>query len=160
MIKNKKIAGIGLIIAIVVIVIDQLSKLSILALLKDVGSVNVLPFFDLTLIYNKGISFGMISGGSNLELIIISAITLAIVAVLTRWLTKTDSKYKATCIGLIIGGAFGNAIDRFSHEGVVDFIDLYVGKYHYPAFNVADSCICIAVVLLLLENVLVKEVKK
>lgn len=160
MIKDKKIFNIGLIIAIVVIAIDQLSKLWMVNLLQDVGNIKLLPFFDLTLVYNRGISFGMLNGGSWLELAAIGIITSAIAISLLVWLSKINSKYVATCIGLIIGGAIGNVIDRFFREGVVDFLDFYADTSHYPAFNVADSCICIAVVLLLLENVFVKEARK
>lgn len=159
MIKNKKIIAMGLILSAIIIIVDQISKYAILGLLKDIRNVNILPFFDLTLVYNKGISFGMLNGGAAYELAAIAVITATIVTALFIWLLKNDSKYQATCIGLIMGGAIGNVIDRFTQEGVVDFIDFYIGKYHYPAFNVADSCICIGVVLLLLENVLVRKKK-
>jgi signal peptidase II len=160
MIKNKKTFYIGLAITAVVILIDQLSKIYMLGLLKDVRNINIWPFFDLTLVYNRGISFGMLNGGGTVEIAIIALITSVIVIALTNWLLKTGSLYKSTCIGLIIGGAIGNVIDRFTQPGVVDFLDFHMGKHHYPAFNVADSCICVAVVLLLLENILVKEIKK
>jgi len=158
--KEKKIQILGLLLSIIVIIIDQASKWTIVSNISEYQRVNILPFFNLTLIYNKGISFGMINGGSIIELALISIITLSILFIVIRWLFRTSSLYVGLSIGLIVGGAIGNTIDRFFHQGVVDFLDFHIGMHHYPSFNVADSSIFIGVVLLLLENLFTKKKDK
>ena len=72
------------------------------------------------------------------------------------WLYRNQIVYLTIAIGLIIGGAIGNIIDRIFNEAVADFLDFYIGKYHWPAFNLADSAVFLGVALLLLENYFVK----
>ncbi|MCT4575425.1 MAG: signal peptidase II [Alphaproteobacteria bacterium] len=160
MINSKKISLIGYATSIIIVILDQLSKHLILGVLDGINSIKITKFFNLSLVYNRGISFGMINGGSLLELSIIATITLSISIILINWLRKSTSLYKSTSIALILGGAIGNAIDRFLHIGVVDFLDFHFKNYHFPAFNVADSCIFIGVVLMLLENVFIKGESK
>jgi len=157
MIVLKKIPMMGIITAFMVLFLDQLTKWVAIASLKEVGSVNVLPIFNFTLVYNKGVSFGMFNGGSIYEILFIFALTCAILIFVFIWLFKVEDIYKAICLGLVIGGAIGNLIDRFVYPGVVDFLDFYIGKHHFPVFNLADSCIFCAVVLLLSENFIKKR---
>ena len=111
----------------------------------------VLPFFNLVMVWNRGVSFGMFGGGAvpAWALILLSAL---IVAMLVAWLRQVDNSWAAVAIGLVIGGAVGNVIDRVIHGAVADFLDFHLGGYHWPAFNLADSAITIGVVLLLAES--------
>lgn len=111
----------------------------------------VLPFFNLVLVWNPGVSFGMFGDGSigAWGLVLLAA---GIVAALLWWLRKADTTLSIVSLGLVIGGAIGNVIDRLIHGAVVDFLDLHVAGWHWPAFNIADSAITIGVVLLLAES--------
>ena len=111
-------------------------------------------FFNLALTYNRGISFGLFNDGAGLNALVFSVAAAAIVAVLVYWLRRAASPFLAIAIGLIIGGAVGNVIDRLRLGAVVDFLDFHVGAYHWPAFNLADSAICIGVAAMLLDGVL------
>lgn len=138
----------GLLIAGLVIVLDQLSKWLVLAkiAIPPHSNMELLPFFNIVLVWNYGISFGMFAADRQpLLLVLMSA---AIVLVLLAWLGRNTSKLQAVALGLVIGGALGNVIDRLRFEAVVDFLDVHLGSYHWPAFNIADSCIFIGVVLL------------
>jgi len=111
----------------------------------------VLPFFNLVLVWNQGVSFGMFGDGSvgAWALVLLAA---GIVVALVYWLRKADSTLSVVSLGLIIGGAVGNVIDRLVHGAVVDFLDVHAAGWHWPAFNVADSAITVGVVLLLAES--------
>ena len=111
-------------------------------------------FFNLVLVFNKGISFSMLS--SNIEAMrwLLSAMSIFIVILIIKFIEQEkELKYKAS-LTLVIAGAIGNVIDRIRFGAVVDFLDFYIGKYHWPAFNVADICICTGVGLFLLFKAL------
>jgi signal peptidase II len=150
----------GLATAGVVVILDQLSKAAILAFFagRALGEREIVTsFFNLVLTYNRGISFGLFGGGAGLNVLFFSLVAAAIVAVLIFWLTRVASPFLAVAIGLIIGGAVGNVIDRVRLGAVVDFLDFHVGQLHWPAFNVADSAICIGVAALLLDGLLLRR---
>jgi signal peptidase II len=88
---------------------------------------------------------------------IILSVNSIILLILIFWLYRNNSLYLSWAIGLIVGGAIGNMIDRVINSAVADFLDFYIGNYHWPAFNVADSCVFIGVFLLLFENYFVKK---
>lgn len=148
----KRLFFIGLILALVVLVFDHVSKTWILGLFSpsDTAAIEVLPFFDLVLVWNYGISFGMLAGHEQ-PLLLITA-SLAIVFILLMWLYKNTNPVVASGLGLVIGGAGGNIIDRLIYGAVIDFLDFHAGPYHWPAFNIADSCIFIGVVLLCVSS--------
>lgn len=133
--KNTKILYMLLIGA--VIAADQISKLLVLRFVHD--PVAVVPFFNLVLVWNKGISFGLFNG--HAAPVVLALIQTAIAALFAFWLTRIQSKPLALAVCTVIGGAVGNVIDRLWHGAVVDFLDFHAFGYHYPAFNVADSCI-------------------
>ena len=141
----------GLLLALLVLVLDQVSKWIILVPLnlRNLGDqVNILPFFNLTMVHNKGISFGLLhSDGFGRWFLALFQIGMA---VLLADFVRTQKKPLLTvALGLIIGGAVGNAIDRVRLGFVVDFIDVS-GTHVFPwVFNVADSAICIGVALLI-----------
>jgi len=143
-----------------VTVLDQLSKAAVVAHFSR-GALGdretVTSFFNLALTYNRGISFGLFNGGAGLNALVFSLAAAAIVAVLIFWLSRVGSPFLAVAIGLIIGGAVGNVIDRIRLGAVVDFLDFHAGYLHWPAFNVADSAICIGVAAMLLDGLLLRR---
>jgi len=139
----------GLLIAIAALIPDQISKILILKHIAEDTAVPVTPFMNLVLVWNKGISFGMFNNENSSFGWIFIVISVAMVLGLTAWLLISKDKFTAISLGLIIGGAVGNIIDRVRLGAVVDFIDVYVSKYHWPAFNIADSCIAIGACIML-----------
>jgi len=139
-------------IVVLVVVADRITKMAILHWL-DVGqSIPVIPgFFSLTYIRNPGAAFGLLArSGPWRDAVLVG---VAIVAALgLGWLLlgmDTTRKWERAAAAAVIGGALGNLYDRLSYGEVVDFLDVYVGRWHWPAFNVADSCITIGVGVLI-----------
>lgn len=116
--------------------------------------IEIFPFFNLVMVWNKGISFGMLNGDFVYGPEILIALTIIICGIFALWLLKNDSALQGTGIALVIGGALGNIIDRLRFGAVADFLDFHVYHYHWPAFNVADSCVCIGVALMIAQAVL------
>lgn len=140
----------GLAIATVVFAADQISKPWILSVFEGgARPVEVTSFFNLVLVYNRGVSFGLFSNDSTSGPFILAALAVAI-ALGIWWflLRKAGARLMAIACGLIIGGAFGNALDRLLYGGVVDFLDFHVAGYHWPAFNIADCAIVVGAVLI------------
>jgi signal peptidase II len=138
------------VIAAVVIVADQLSKAWILGPfdLPDKVSVTVMPFLHLTMIWNPGVSFGLLNAHTEFGRWALVAFETAVAVALALWARRGDRPILAAALGLVIGGAIGNVIDRAHYGRVVDFID--VSALHFPwVFNLADSAINIGVALLL-----------
>jgi signal peptidase II len=149
--------ALGLVVAVLILAIDQASKAWVLDLLATTPPPIVLTsFFNLVLTWNQGVSFGIFGGGAVPPLVL-SLLSVLIVAFLVGWLRKAQQIWSKIAIGSVIGGAIGNVIDRFVHGAVVDFLDVHVGDYHWPAFNVADSAIVVGVAMLLLESLFVRR---
>src|SRR5215831_1099160 len=132
----------GLAVAVAVAVLDQLSKAAVLGFFSGQGlgaHQRVTPFFNLVLAYNRGMSFGLFNTGAGVNALIFSLVAAVIVGGLVYWLSRVDGPFLAVAIGLVIGGAVGNVFDRVRVGAVVDFLDFYLGSWHWPAFNVADS---------------------
>ncbi len=145
----------GLIVATMIVVADRLIKWwAIGALAEEPFGVEILPFFNLVLVWNRGISFGMFGGGA-LPPWLLGAIAVAVILALVVWLRRVETRLLAATIGLVIGGAAGNVIDRFRFGAVADFLDLHWGDYHWPAFNLADAAITVGVVILLIDALLI-----
>ena len=138
--------------AVAVFVLDQGSKALALKSpgLHAVGGVEVLPFLNLVFVRNDGVSFGMLGGIVPWWGLVLPAAT--IVAWLLIWLWRVESRLTAAALGLVIGGALGNILDRVRYQAVSDFLDLHFGPYHWPSFNLADTAIFFGVVLLLWAN--------
>jgi signal peptidase II len=150
----------GLAAAVVVAVLDQLSKAAVLGFFagRAFGAhERITPFFNLVLTYNRGMSFGLFNNGAGVNALLFSLVAASIIAVLVYWLSRVDSPFLAVAIGLVIGGAIGNVIDRVRFGAVVDFLDFYLGSWHWPAFNLADSAICIGVAAMLLDGLLLRR---
>lgn len=138
-------------IAGLVVLIDQLSKAIILKSMPLHHSIPVIPgFFDITFILNPGGAFGFLAGQPSILRHVfflgVSSMAVCFIFILYRKIPQTHSLL-ATAFALIIGGAVGNLIDRVRFEKVVDFLDFYLGKYHWPAFNMADSAISVGMAI-------------
>ncbi|MBI2735930.1 MAG: signal peptidase II [Rhodospirillales bacterium] len=112
-------------------------------------TIEVTPFFNLVLGFNTGVSFGMFREVFLDRPLLLAAIKLAIVAGLLFWAARTPKPLETISLGLIAGGALGNVLDRMRQGAVIDFLDFHVGRWHWPAFNMADTMIVIGVVLLI-----------
>ena len=149
---NRRITRFGYKILLLILALDQGSKWYLLEHtdLPFFGSYTVTPFFDLVMVWNKGISFGMFSSYNQPLLLI--ALSAVIIAVLWRWLVTAKNQWIAGAVGAVIGGALGNIIDRLRFGAVADFFDFHIDIYHWPAFNVADAAIVIGVVILCADS--------
>lgn len=136
----------GLAAAVAVFALDQVTKSAVLTASDGVSgwAVEVLPFFNLVTVRNTGVSFGLLSGGIAAWWVL-SAVALVVTAFLCRWLWRERSLLVATGLGLIIGGALGNVVDRWRHGAVTDFLDFHAAGWHWPAFNLADVGIVVGV---------------
>lgn len=145
----------GLVVAALTVALDQLSKWAMLEVLDlPGGAIEVTPFFNLVMVWNRGVSFGMFNSAGALAPWFLAGLALAVVVGLVIWLQRAEQVLTALGLGLIIGGALGNVIDRVRFGAVVDFLDVHALGYHWPAFNVADSGICVGAALLLADGLL------
>ena len=148
----------GLLIAAGVMVLDQLTKLWVLFSFIPGESLPITPFFNLVLVFNPGAAFSFLADHAGWQRWFFTAIALGI----SGWIlwqlrhSKPGSLYSLG-LALIMGGALGNLIDRLWLGMVIDFLDFYVGGWHWPAFNVADSAVCIGAVLYVFCNSRVKK---
>ena len=150
----------GAIAAIATLVIDQASKLWLLFVfdIAHRGTVKLTPFFDLVLAWNVGISFGWFQNDGVLAQIVLTAIKAVAVIVLAVWMARSRNWLATVALGLIIGGAIGNAIDRYAYGAVVDFALFHVeiggNTYNWYVFNLADVAIVAGVAALLYDSFL------
>ncbi|GAA0867758.1 signal peptidase II [Brevundimonas basaltis] len=147
--------------ALLIIVIDQLTKAWVISGLdlREVGRVVVWPpVFNFTWVENRGVSFGLFGDGSARWML--SAFSIVVAGILGWWALKADRRLLVSAIGLIMGGAIGNVVDRIRFGFVVDFLD-FSGTGVFPwVFNVADSAITVGVVLLILDSILSERAAK
>ncbi len=146
----------AMILAAATLVVDQGSKEWLLRYLTKVGA--VVPVFDdffrLVIVWNRGVSFGLLGGDRALPSWVLSAVAVAVCVGLFVWLRRTDRALTGWGIGLVMGGAIGNVIDRARWGAVFDFADFHVRQWHWPAFNVADSAIVVGVGLMLIDSLI------
>lgn len=147
---------IGLAIALACLLADQASKLWLIhgTTLRLTYPWPVLPFLDLTVVWNRGISYGLFQQDSEAGRWILAAFKVAAAIFLTFWLRKSSHRLETIGIGLIIGGAIGNAIDRVLHGAVFDFVHFHVGSFSWYVFNVADAAIVVGVIFMILGQIL------
>ena len=142
----------GFALAALVLAADQLTKLWALGALRNPPvRIEVLPFWDFVLVWNRGVSFGLFGDGGVPPLVLV-AVTGAIALGVAVWLARATSWWTAIAAGLVLGGAIGNIIDRLVYGAVVDFIDWHAYGYHWPVFNIADAGITLGVAVLIAEN--------
>jgi signal peptidase II len=148
-----KLPAVGGIVALAVVLVDQIVKVGVLSHFgRSEGDPTPLgPFLDLTLQRNRGISFSLFASDSALGQAALLSLTLAATGLLAWWLFRSRSALSAVGLGLIVGGALGNAIDRFAHGAVIDYLDLHAFGRHFFVFNIADTAINIGVALLILD---------
>lgn len=153
----------GVITAAAVFVVDQGSKWLITHPL-DLPSrdrIQLLPFFDLRWVNNTGVSLGLLSADTALTRWLLVALTFAIATAVAVWLWRERQRDDAFALGLILGGATGNILDRIRFGHVVDFLDLHFGDWHpFLIFNPADAAITIGVLILLLRALMVRQVRR
>jgi signal peptidase II len=140
-------------LALIVIILDQWTKNLALVKLMPYEPQAIFPFFNLTLAFNAGAAFSFLHEESGWQRWLFALIAMVASIGLTFWLYKLSKGQKclSLALALIIGGALGNLWDRFAYGHVVDFLDFYVKNWHWPAFNVADTAICIGAGLLLID---------
>lgn len=135
--------------------LDQASKIAIDAKFQLYESIVIIPsFFNLTYVHNTGAAFSFLSEAGGWQRWFFAALAIVMSTIMTIWLTrlKENETLLAVALSLILGGAIGNLIDRLFYGYVIDFLDVYYGTYHWPAFNIADSAITIGVALMLVDS--------
>ena len=132
------------------VILDQVTKALVINFFNIYDSVALLPMINLTFVVNYGFAFGLLNNPS-LNQILVSLVILAIIIYFLYLLIKTQDKIFQLTLTLILAGALGNFIDRIFRGFVIDFIDIYIGKYHWPAFNIADSSITVGFVVLMIN---------
>jgi signal peptidase II len=145
----------GLVAAALILAADQVSKWYVLNGLDLPlrGRVRVLPVLDLTMVWNRGVTFGMLNGLGAWSGPAIAVVALVIVAALGLWLRRVRSSLTAVAIGAVAGGAVGNVMDRLRHGAVVDFIYAHIGDWAWNyIFNIADAAIVCGVIALVLDS--------
>ena len=141
-------------IAVMVIALDQASKVAALRFLTRHAEVELLPFLNLTLSFNTGAAFGFLNDASGWQNFFFVAVALIATAIIFFWLRRLQPTERliAVALCLILGGAIGNLLDRLFYGYVVDFIDVVFGSWHFWTFNIADSAISIGAVLLVIDT--------
>ncbi len=141
-------------LAALITAVDQLHKWYMLDVMNIAqnGPIEVLSFFNLVMVWNPGISFGMFRDNSHTAYVF-SGLAALIILVLSIWLYRTSSRLMIIAIGVVIGGAVGNVIDRLRFGAVADFFDFHLMGYHWPAFNIADAMVFTGALLLCIESV-------
>ena len=156
-IKLGKIDIYSFILVIVIFVLDRLSKSYVIRLIEsNKGEIFVNDFLNITLNWNRGIGFGLLSFDATITYHLISALILLIIIYLIYLMVKSDSLGKLI-IALIIGGAVGNFYDRLTYFAVPDFLDLHLKSYHWFTFNVADIFITIGIILMIMREFFFKK---
>ncbi len=151
--RRSPYALMGYAIAVVFLALDQITKHIMLRVvdLDTVRQIQVLdPWFNFTMVWNRGVSFGLFQAGSWWQIGILIAVSLAVSALLAVWMMQAERRLQAISFGMIIGGAIGNVIDRFAYGAVADFLD-FSGLYFPYVFNVADAAISVGVAFLVLD---------
>jgi len=136
-------------VALFIVVLDYITKRIVAANLLPHESINILPFLRIVYVENKGAAFGLFSALGNNIFVLISVITISFIVIYSFKFAKGLEIYS---FSFILGGAIGNLIDRLTIGKVIDFIDLFMGKWHWPAFNIADSALTVGIVLFILIN--------
>ena len=151
--------ALGLGLAVAIVVLDQATKWWLLLIMKQNNGrfIEVAGFFDIVLVWNRGVSFGMFNNDAGLNGLLFSLLAAVIVVALLVWLRRAASVLIGIAIGLVVGGAVGNVIDRLRLGAVIDFLDFHLGSWHWPAFNVADAAICVGVGLMIVDGLLTRR---
>jgi signal peptidase II len=141
-------------LSLLTVILDQGSKLVIDSSMRLYQSIPVMPYFNLTYVHNTGAAFSFLSEAGGWQRWFFAGLAILISAVIAVWLArlKPNERLLAVALALVLGGAIGNLIDRLAYGYVIDFLDVYYGVWHWPAFNIADSAITLGVMLMLAES--------
>jgi len=141
-------------LAVLIVVLDQLTKQWVSSSFSYGESLELLPFLNLTLVHNMGAAFSFLSDAGGWQRWFFAIVSLIVSVVLIFWLSRLPARQYllATALALVLGGAIGNLWDRVFLGYVVDFIDVFYQKHHWPAFNIADTSITVGAILLILES--------
>jgi lipoprotein signal peptidase len=156
-VRPRAISATGVAAALAVLFADQGSKWWILEVLhlSEVRQVRILPVLDLTIVWNRGVTFGLLTSlGGLWGGLTLAAVALVVVVMLLLWLRRAESRLIAGAIGAIAGGAIGNVIDRLRFGAVVDFLHAHAFGFSWYVFNVADAAIVCGVAILVLDGML------
>ncbi len=157
---------IGLVFATLLLVADQVTKYLILdvVMLPERRNIPLLELgpvgLDLTMVWNRGVTFGLFSGEGAWNHLILAALALVVAGFLLRWLAKSETRLVTYALGAVIGGAIGNVIDRIRFGAVVDFVDVHAWGWHWYVFNVADAAIVCGVLALVADALIRPETKR
>ena len=138
--------------SLAVVIVDQSTKLAAVEVLDPASSLELTSTLDFVLAYNTGAAFSILSTAGGWQRWLFIGLALVICAFIIHWLRDLprNARWTPLALSLVLGGAVGNVIDRVRIGAVVDFIDFHVGDWHWPAFNMADSAICVGAALLVL----------
>ena len=151
----------GFVAIIAVFILDQWSKAAIIKAAKSgIIPAKILAFFNLVLVWNRGVSFGMFGHMQQWGTRLLTGILVLVAVSLSIWLLRTRDWLLALALGCIVGGAAGNIVDRLRFGAVTDFLDFHIDSIHFWSFNVADSAIFIGVVILLLISIVKPATEK
>ena len=145
-------------LALIIIVLDQLSKYAANSYLIFAQPVPVMPYLNMTLFYNEGAAFSFLADMGGWQRWFLSALAIGISGFLIYWLKTLPARWttEVIALNLVLGGAIGNVIDRILFGKVTDFIDFYIGNWHYATFNVADMAISAGAILLIYSELIIK----
>ena len=140
-------------IAVIVVLLDQVSKITMSRLLVYGQSEMITPYFNLVMVYNQGAAFSFLANSGGWQRWFFSGLAL-VVSLVIIWMLHKNATQRLFCwaLTLILGGAVGNRIDRLLYGHVIDFLDFHIGTLHWPAFNVADSAITVGAALFVLDE--------
>lgn len=152
----------SIIIALLVFIVDQLSKLLFLQAISPGATLHVLPFLDFALARNHGAAFGIFAEGTGWQrwFFIMVAVVISVLILVWSHRLKRKDWWDTVALGMILGGAWGNMLDRMRFGHVVDFIDFYVGNWHWYTFNVADIGICVGAAMLIIATILPAKLRR
>jgi lipoprotein signal peptidase len=154
--SRNRLTLLGLLAALVVLAADQVSKWWVLDVIRlpELGQIVLLPVLNLTMVWNRGVTFGLLTGFGSWSYLLLAAVALGVVAALVVWLRRAESRLVAVALGAIVGGAVSNVIDRLRFGAVVDFIHAHIGAWSWYVFNLADAAIVCGVAALVIDSLL------
>ncbi|MCV2886127.1 signal peptidase II [Aestuariibacter sp. AA17] len=140
-------------LAIIAFIADQWTKQAVVAHIELYQAIQVTPFFNLTHVHNYGAAFSFLADAGGWQRWFFTTIAVVVSGLLLWWMKglKRDQVMLSVAFALILGGALGNVYDRLVYGYVIDFLDVYYQQWHWPAFNIADSAICVGAVLLIID---------
>ncbi|MDD1622926.1 MAG: signal peptidase II [Methylococcaceae bacterium] len=136
------------------LLLDQASKLAVDGSMRLYESIPLIPYFNLTYVHNTGAAFSFLAQAGGWQRWLFAGLAVVMSGIIAIWLARLQKHetLMAVALSLVLGGAIGNLIDRVAYGYVIDFLDVYYQDWHWPAFNIADSAICVGVGFMLLES--------